>query len=533
MKNKQKKKLTEEEKKKKFGDNYDPNFKPKPRKKDDKPPEPKPNEGIKQDWEWYALSEEIAKQLGGFSYSDLSGVAKFVPFISNSQQQPQEFQWISETVMRIGYIPAQFTSGDSVSAISKAATQLYVFLRHVNSGARNYEQADLMMVILAMRDIYREFLEIKRAIGVAKYFNYFNRAVPECLQTALRIDFTDLIQNIAQYTGTLNILANDINSVAIPKYFKAFERQALISSVVFADSDSMRGQFFVYDADGYYTYSATTSEQGTELIFKQKSANAETIATRLARLNSMLEAVLADTDANTITGDVLHAFKDSEVYVLTQIPADYMVTPVFNENLLAQVENAIALSFYGVTAADLAAATAAGTLNVTQSGGQISWTPQFERKGSTAVDFSAFTQFLFNSHKDEVDYKDNLEWSRLIAVATPLKTQGSGTDTTKTLLLIGCGLELTTSFTIYRGAGQNPLAISQRVTSVGAQDMFALLRLMEYDWHPTIYYSTPDGLAVGADVKKYVWVTQDLIRKIHDAANNASFTSLDLYALRR
>lgn len=510
--------LSEEEKKKKFGDKYDPNYSQNKSKDGYEGPK---KESKLNDWEWYALSEEIAKSIGGFSYSDLTGVPKNVTITTATSKDTDVSTgvWLNQNVMKVGYINAQFATADVTSSLSKAATQLYVFLRHVNSGARNYEPADVMAVVLAMREIYSEFFEIKRALGIARYFNFFNRAIPEVLEQALQIDFDDLKKNIAIYRGELNILANTINSIAIPRYFKAFERAALISSVVFSDSDSMRGQFYVYDRMGYYTFSGTSETTGSALIFNTKAAigTVETIAIRLDRLNNMVAAILEDTDANTITGDVLHAFKDTEVYILDQIPDDYMVVPVFNEDLLAQVENSISLVSCGMQLnyAD------AGTLNVTQAQGRLVWQPTFTK--STSGNLFKLSHYLFNSHKDEVDYRDNLEWSRLLFT---INVSGGAN---RTMTITSTGLELVVEHFIFSAPNTTPIAIIQFNPSTAQ-----MMALEQFDWHPTVYSTTTIGaLSTGADLKKFVWIEESLIAKIHDAANNASFTSLDLYALRR
>lgn len=537
---KTKQKMSEEEKKRKFGDKYDPNYKPmrKPKSETSQNRNVDKPAPIKQDWEWYALSEEIAQQLGNFSYSDLTGiqvtgeVTSVVTSATTATTTVTTPRWTAQNVMRIGYVNAQLAEASSTSALNKAATQLYVFLRHVNSGARNYEPADLIMVILAMRDIYREFFELKRAIGTAKYFNYFNRSVPETLVQAMRIDFNDLVKNIALYTGQLNVLANSINAVAIPKYFKAFERAALVSSIIFSDSDSMRGQFYLYDADGYYTFSGTTSTRGSQLTYANKSVTTETFATRLNRLSGMLSAILDDTDANTISGDILHAFKDSEVYVLTQIPSDYMVVPKFNEDLLAQVENAFSLSGCGVSLT-ASGGIISGSMNVTQINGKLLWAPSFQSTASGT--YRTISKFLFNSHKDEVSYKDNLEWSRLIGVVS---LTGDASAHQRVATVTACGLELVTTLKMfkYSGTSISNSEITQIITNTASNVVTMLAQIGQYDWHPTVYVvadNDPAYIDTLADVKKYVWLEADLISKIHDAANNASFTSLDLYSLKR
>lgn len=523
--------MSEEDKKKKFGDKYDPDFRGKEKKKKST-----------QDWEWYALTEEIAKSIGNFSYSDLTGVPKYqkiTKITSDSSGNPSTPTsevgiWNAASIMRIEYVNAYLTNGESYNALNKAATQLYVYLRHVNSGARNYEAADLFMLIGAMREIYSDFLELKRAIGFVSYYNFYNRSIPTAFLRALGFNETELIANLANYRARLNVLAEAINSVAIPKYFKAFDRSILISSAIFADSDSMRGQFYAFVKRGSYEFDTTTETTGTSLQFKETKFG-DTFAQKLTTLENKLQYVLTDTDANTISGDVLHAFSDSEVYHLSQIPEDYTVSPEYIEDVSAQIENAVSLSAYHYNQAAFSDEEVA-SLNVTQQNGQIIWQPVFTLQKDDVTRYFP-EEFLFNSHKDQVDYKNNLEWSRLIAVCTP-----SVSNSETVIKVDACGLELVFNFKVYDSRStssynayinQNLSASSTDSSTIIFSALTTATRVSQFDWHPTIYVfqnGDPDTIA---DIKKYVWLSKALVSSIHDAANNASFTSNDLYNMKR
>nr|QXV86448.1 capsid protein [Rat picobirnavirus] len=541
---KPRKKYSEEEKKTKFGDRYDPNHNRKANHRkirEDRGPDNR-KETDRNDWRTYALTEQIARDVGSFPYSDIPGAGKRLSIDRVSAANPPttsttNYLWNAQSVLKIGYINAQYANpADGSTGLQMAVNQLYTYIRHANSGAKNYEPADVMMYVLAMRDIYAEFSECKRAIGVVQFFSLENRNVPELLIAAMGINYADLIANIAQYRGRLNVLAKKINSFGIPKYFKAFDRMAFVTSNVFADSDSVRGQFFLYNRLYRYTFSGTTSTQGSTLIASSilGTDTTLTLGQRLDALYAMISAVENDTDTLTMSGDILHAFSDADLYQLSQTEEGYVVVPQFNEDASAQLENALAFKFAaGFTYGD---SISYGDLNVTQADGLLKWQPTVQASSGGAN--LNLRSFLFNSHKDQPDFKDNLEWSRLISIAGDVTATGSPA---LKYTLKGCGLELVLEFILFSRNGTTiaKQELYQMTTAGNAQNTAAaVLKVMEYDWHPTVYNFTTTGsgaattvtdLSIGADIKKYTWISSEIMTHVHDAANAAAFYADGLY----
>lgn len=532
--------MSEEDKKKKFGDRYIPNFKPKGGGQRNKPTgdnivDPPKDDGVKKnDWTFYAINEQIAKDLGSFPYNNLSGVP-----VNIKHSVGKDSVWNGQSVAVIDYINAQLSDAQNSDGIRQAANQLYQFIRHKNSGARNYEPADCMMLVLAMRDIYGEFAECKRIIGLARLFNFENRNLPQTMMTALGVDYQDLIANQANYRGQLNILASRINSIAIPKYFKAFERQDFIASNVFMDSSSMRGQFYIYRKAGDYLWEPTASETGTQLTFTAKTyaltpGATVKFSTRLDRLATMIAAVTTDTDANTIAGDILAAFRDSEIYQLGTIDENYICQPFMDEDALAQIENSFTLNAYysntqggGINKTLL---NLGSTANVTQQNGMLFWQP-IVNVGAGVATTVVRNSVLFNSHKDDPDYRDNLEWTRLIVDAAVNLSGG--------ISVLSCGLELPLGIRVYDNTKPDDVVeIYPNITTSGATISSALQQafaLAQFDWHPAQYFyiASANKTITLVDIKKYTWLDHTTINATHDSANAAAFYNEDLFKLAK
>lgn len=555
--NKEKKRMSEDEKKKKFGDKYDPNFNGKKQSSTNGSSDCKKVEKKKNDWRWYAINEQIAKDVGNLPFNLLSGVGATAGYdlaVAESAQKHIRLGYTLETVLKISYVNAQPTKLDKGNnGITLAANQLYTFIRHANSGARNYEPADVMMYVLAMRDIYSNMAEAARALGIINYFSFENRAIPKRIIQALNIDYDDLIGNVAEYRGTYNLLVKRCNSLAMPKYFKAFERAAFIGSNVFMDSDSRRGQLYVFAKDGSYTFDSTTSSTGTSLTFTTHTYT--NLGGLLSLIKRQLEAVETDTDALTMSGDILKAFNEADLYQFATLDENYIVVPVYSEDVCAQIENAFAYTAAnpgGSYANSRSVCSDFGTtLNVTQGNGQLIWEPKASglviQNGSTSQGIPE--ALLFNSHRDNVDYRDVLDWSRLI---TSMSTENGATTDLFDVSIDSCGLELVLSFWVYPASigmgmtstagvhfNQMALATAGKGDATIPYSAFKTLATIEqYDWHPALYLTDQEGdtlasidikFTVAMDLKKYTLIEKGVVNRIHSSANEASFYAVGLY----
>lgn len=541
--------MTEEEKKAKFGDKYDPNYKPQPKQGNEgKEPDTKIKKKKtgygkgKQDWEWYAVDEQIAKDLGSLPFSVLSGVDLRLDGHTPTEvgNIATKYRWNSENVAVIPYLtPPTTTDEDGNTGIQLAANQLYTFIRHANSGARNYEPADVMMYVLAMGDVYREMAQAYRILGTVQYFSFVNRALPSKMIMAMGIDYDDLKSNIANYRGEYNLLVKRVNSLAIPKYFKAFARAAFIASNWFMDSDSLRGQYIMFVKAGHYTYSPTSSESGTELTFTyDKPMNNIKFSQVLSRIKNMLLPIETDTDALTMSGDILKAFADSELYQFATMDENAVIVPLMNEDVLAQVENMITLISYagvGDTVDSIVTKLQSGnSLNVKQNAGQIKCNPKMSgltHSSTHPENVIGLQDYMFNSHKDVVDYKDVLDWTRL-EIGVELES-GSTTDLYD-VIVESNGLELPLAYVVLNSE-DSPVVLRQFLYQSDTDSMSVadFARITVYDWHPIVYvfdlrYDTK-YVTVGGDLKKYTTISKSKINQLNRSANEGAYYAKGLY----
>lgn len=494
----------------------------------------------KNDWRFYALTEQIAKDFGSIPYNRLPGLQLNLPAQKKSgtaysalSNNPRRIYG----VCRLRYVTTRGVARQKTDGINMAASQLYTFVRRANSGARNYEAPDLMMYILAMDEIYAEYAELVRAVKTVGLYDIENHYLPDLLLTAMFINPTDARQNIAQYRGQLNVLASKINAMAVPKYFNIFKRRDFVASNVFMDSSSKRGQFYVYVREGYYTFTGVGSEKGTSLEYTAGSpsgSGTQTLQQRMNRLVSMIDALFYDDDAITMSGDILKAFGDSGLYHVEETPENAVLTLAFDEDALAQIENSYAIGDLLVNGG----AQVEPGLNITQSDAVIKFAPIAVIQDTYALNLKAK---ILNSHKDNPDFKDNLEWTRLMSTYDIVT---SGTDRYLHLTSVGCELILAYDLLKYvDSVGSTSPIIDLRTimstdvngaTSAGQQYAFTAMLFEQFDWHPILYPDSSTTASTGAfiivgDLKKYTVIDDSTIQALNEAANVAVVFADSLY----
>lgn len=514
------------------------------------------NDGIPDhnDWKFYAASEEIAKSIASIPFNYLGGTkfplsGEVVSANSSADGYTKVYttgQNALPSVMNLNYSNSIGVTNSRTQGANMAAVQLYTYVRHVNSGAKNYEAADLMMYILAIRDILSEFSQDKKILGCAGLYNYYNHNLPDLVIQAHGIDPQDLRANLAQYRGRLNLLAKKINSFAIPKYFKVFDRSVFIASYLFTDSNSIRGQFYNFNKIGYYTWSPITSEQGTELVFALHNRANQKFGERLQVLENMLDALFLDEDALTMSGDMLKAFTEAELYTLPQTPEDYIVPVTMDEDVLAQIENSHAVGFLP---ANVPADNSLAKLNVTQQDQIIKFNPVV--RGYLSVLALELNRYAFNSHKDNPDYKDVLEWTRLMTVGHhthTYRTNAAGGSINE-VVIDSTGLEIIYTYSIctitYSTVGGTQMAEIVDVPTVigvgnSGLDLNSVMRMAsveEFDWHPMMYLyytAAPSGseqraIVLASDLKNATTIDRETLNAINDAAVYGALYGAGLY----
>ena len=461
----------------------------------------------RNDWRFYAISEQEAKAVASFPFNVLAGRPIDLMWKSTADTITPTMSESGGAVMVLDYMPSIGRASSTNDAANIAARRFYTYIRHANSGAKVYEAPDLMMYFLAMIDIIVGYFHAKRDYGILQTYSRSNRNMPSTLMTALGLTATD-VSSLASHNFRLNVIANRINSFCLPKDILALQRFAYIASNVFIDASTIRGQFYVFHKKGYYLFKPVAQSTGSSLQYKDNVVPV-TLGVQLSHLESQLDALFGDDDINTMSGDVLKAFKEN-VYNIAGVPSDYTIEPVFDEDILNQIQNA---SLCGVSVAD-------ASLGVTQSNNIIKFQPQANDLPNTVANGA----YIFNSHKDDPQYTDNIEWSRLY--------------TFKDGAIVKCGLECLIQITLVSSGSESYVLTRTTMSPSGDNDWNALLLMSQFNWHPFMYLFSSQGSTpnvqvttkpIFGDLRYYAILDKATISRTHDSAVLAAYYGGELY----
>lgn len=313
-------------------------FKP----KKDGNPVPKDDHGDKKmegfsvnDVNWYVTNPQLLRDVASFSFANPAG---FPLDLGKSIVTNPDYYVPGIAVLKLA--PSIGKSTGYASAANIAYVNQYAFIRHANSGARNYEFADLGISQLAVGQFFAYLASLVRIYGVAYTYSRQNRYFGYALLKALGTDPANIVNNLAEFRAGLNRIIEKCKFIAVPKDQAVYQRWIFVESAIYVDQkDLTKAQFYLTDFEGYWKWSSTASTNGSSLTYEKVSAN-RTFSDLLAYAEDLLDAILQDEDCGTIYGDILKSYGSEALMTISPVAADYKVLPIYSEEVLLQIQNA-------------------------------------------------------------------------------------------------------------------------------------------------------------------------------------------------
>jgi hypothetical protein len=432
-------------------------------------------------------------------------------------------------------IPTFGVSKDGTSNVNTVSRLIYAYIRHANSGSRNYEAADYMTYLLAMSSLYAYHAEMMRVYGILRVYNRLNRYVAKHILESMEYDYEDIVSHIADLRYYINYFAVKLNAFAVPKDMHIFDRHAALPLMILKDSDQDKAQLYIPQFEGYYTWSATAYDTGSALVYTRYL----NIATATAKANktfasiktfgdSLLAAMLSNEDIGIMSGDTLKAYGNEGCRVVSGITEDFSVLPIYDEMMLSQVHN---IDIVGSMYAD--GKTVVGNMDWKQDNGSLVWSAYVYKEAGSFMDATSILDCQFDN--PSVEY--NMEASRFKAKVNvnDTATAQTGPGETTTFYGIGtCGSEIVTSVqisTIDDATGKLrkfnvPYEVVYTSNSVVAY-LISYLQGVSYksmfDFAPLSYFkndysSTDADWYIAGELFNYATIDVDLITKLHNVA---------------
>lgn len=311
------------------------------------------------DVSWYAKNTQMLNDAASFSYNrPLGGKINlkdvFDPVGANDDLSPASTSIPGLMNMIVAFTPG--VSTDYTSPLNLAAQNIYSFVRYKNSGAVNYEPADMMMYLMSMDSAYALWNFGKRAYGVIRSYSQKNWYMPQMLIESMGLDFMDFKRNLSDLRLYLNTMAARLESFCVPAVMPLFIRHSWMFSNVWADSSDAKAQLYMFNPYYFYQYSEVTVGGGSlqpvewckwtknsTVYANQFNPTLKSFSEFVDYCDTLINSLSQSEDIGIMSGDILKAYESGNLFKVTAIEPDYTVSPVYNEEVLNQIHNATVL----------------------------------------------------------------------------------------------------------------------------------------------------------------------------------------------
>lgn len=242
--------------------------------------------------------------------------------------------------------PSIGDASDRNSPANVAATALYTHVRYMNSGRKNYDQADLMIYGLTAADLYSFINWMIRIYNCAFIFSQRNTYVGKDLLEAQGVS-PSIIEDLPALRYWINVFINKVASYAVPDEIYLYRKRAFMYANVYSESPSgsIKDQLYMYNPHHFYRFTLDDHEKGSlELInvkdgaWYRDSNGYLTLQGLRAIGDRLLSDMWGDEDFGIMAGDVLRAF-DGKIVALSQIGAEGGLLPLYDPYVLHQMKN--------------------------------------------------------------------------------------------------------------------------------------------------------------------------------------------------
>lgn len=306
----------------------------------------------RNDISWYNRNPELLKAASTFPFASILG-------------EPRESIYGGDPISAVSGImvlPWSPALGVDDVAVNQAFNSMYSYIVHANSRNYSYSSADLGILCLAGIQVFSIISSMIRAYGTVKYYQERNYYFPEGLLKAMGFKYKNMRENLSKIWFDINNLIDQTRQIWVPDVLPIADRWYFMNSMMFTDAPDNISQTYLYVQDAYYIFSETGLKTGSSLIMIDEDGlpvdiDAGTDSTRyttnhfnpasqqydwstwVAVAQAMIDALVQSEDRGIIFGDVLNAYGIEKIKALSSIDASFMTAPVYNAEVLTQIEN--------------------------------------------------------------------------------------------------------------------------------------------------------------------------------------------------
>lgn len=502
------------------------------------------------DISWYNRNPELLRSAGSIPFASVLGEIQF------------ENASLPTAIPGIMILPFAPAFGPDEIALNQSFNSMYSFLVHANSRNYRYNAPDLGVMIMAASQVFSIIGAMTRAYGTLKYYEERNLYCPDSLITAQGFNPTDMRNNMAQIWFDINNLIDQTKQIWVPNTLPVFERWFWLNSNIFTDAPGVTSQKYLFVQTAYYSYQEKLLDTGGCLSLVNISQGGVVNNTpdtagfsfspgyntyswttwkQIAQL--MISNLVNSEDRGIIFGDILNAYGEGSLHALPQITSDYRVEPIFNSEVLLEVENWLPTTCIITGLAQTQDGEAPELVMTWNPDGSTYWSSKAYENKLATNSVATPNQAILNFHHPEQPTPEEIAVASRFTCLGAKRVNGYTTSytnnkgaLTKTEVVIprAFGTEIPYPvITVQISANASGSVASrktvQRNVTLGtySTEMNRLGTMMAFDWHPFIYvqegfstYAT-DATTIRAtsnaygDYDNYTFVDSDILEKLH------------------
>lgn len=509
--------------------------------------------GKPNDWQWYAANAQLIKDYASFPFGvPVGNQLGFGLSQLDSGSIPG--------VMVLNYYPTVGVTNAESAPINIAMRKLYSYIRHANSGHANYDPADLMLYVICVDSALMYLEWMKRLYAVMRDYTPLNRYYPQTLIRAMNVlpaGISDLNSKMSDFRGYINIFAAKLSQLWIPGSLTMTARHLWMTQGIYLDSMTSKAQTYLYNPAGFYQFNLNT--EGVGYAKMTSPGLIDSLEAMITYGDSLLNPMVTSEDFGIIGGDILKAYGAAGIVKPLGITEEYQVLPVYNQEVLSQIENATIVGNPIISTFDVTQATAVGTGYLISNPKTQVGLMTHHANGTNAVQ-NALAPYtanrILNFHHDAPSPEEVMVATRLMVAIDSISVSAGDTpgQYLATLTIDQCGTEVIGNCQYFRFVGKDSsrtyrndfvqyvlcLELDHTQTATGYVDglnaaISNITALSTFDWHPVCFpllyasygeetvFNYPVGVLL--DVDNYTFLTKYNLYNLHQTALLSEFTT--------
>lgn len=286
---------------------------------------------------------------------------------------------------------------------------------------------------------------------------------------------------------------------------------------IYLDSGTSKAQTYLYSPEYLLKFELKGDPAVGSLTYVSVSNRntAKTVDQLMTLGDQLLNAIIPNEDMNIMSGDILKAFGQDGVVRLTGIAENQVILPVYNQEVLSQMENSYSLSvtlgvLNGTSA--ITQTTDVGTGYLVENNTFKVTQPHYQNAvtGTPTLKLTPVSERILNFHTPVVTPEMVMVATRLMMGVRSIDITGvNATTITGSVVLDSCGSEFISNMEVFRfkyfynssGSitqvavlyeyyGTDTLVgydLANTSVNLEFERLMHFNRLSTFDWHPILY----------------------------------------------